>query len=255
MRGTGYAEGAAALSPGVDAPPATVQLDTGSPALNPATLSWSQKQSAVRYNKRQGFTLAQIRGFQNAVRTADDGVFGPNTVSMIARYQAEHGLDVDGKIGPQTRAALQAAAGPVLRPADDEGAPETVPTVTSGQLSANFSLSEFASHDGAATPQSVIGNLQALARNLEALRTAAGNKSISVTSGYRSPAHNSAVGGARNSQHKYGRAADINVSGMSPRQVKQLIEQLITAGTMQQGGIGLYSGFVHYDTRGTRARW
>ena len=153
VRGTGYAEGAAALSPGVDAPPATVQLDTGSPALNPATLSWSQKQSAVRYNKRQGFTLAQIRGFQNAVRTADDGVFGPNTVSMIARYQAEHGLDVDGKIGPQTRAALQAAAGPVLRPADDEGAPETVPTVTSGQLSANFSLSEFASHDGAATPQ------------------------------------------------------------------------------------------------------
>jgi len=32
---------------------------------------------------------------------------------------------------------------------------------------------------------------------------------------------------------------------------------LIRAGKMKEGGVGLYvsQGFVHYDIRGTRARW
>ena len=33
------------------------------------------------------------------------------------------------------------------------------------------------------------------------------------------------------------------------------IEKLIKEGKMKQGGIGIYKGFIHYDIRGTKARW
>ena len=125
----------------------------------------------------------------------------------------------------------------------------------SGQLSAHFSLSEFKSKDGAPTPQSVVGNLKALAQNLEVLRAATGGKSISVNSGYRSPAHNKKVGGASKSLHMTGKAADIRVAGMSPSAVHSLIIKLINQGKMKQGGVGKYSSFTHYDIRGSAARW
>lgn len=44
---------------------------------------------------------------------------------------------------------------------------------------------------------------------LEALRHALGDQSIRVTSGFRSTVCNSAVGGASNSRHLYGDAADL----------------------------------------------
>ena len=53
-----------------------------------------------------------------------------------------------------------------------------------------------------------------------------------------------------------GRAADIVVKGMSPLAVHTTIELLIEKGDMLQGGLGLYEiRFVHYDIRGTKARW
>jgi hypothetical protein len=42
---------------------------------------------------------------------------------------------------------------------------------------------------------------------------------------------------------------------MSPAEVKNVIELLISEGRMEQGGIGLYPTFVHYDIRGEKARW
>ena len=37
-----------------------------------------------------------------------DGVFGPNTVDAVRRFQGDHGLQVDGVVGPQTWGALVA---------------------------------------------------------------------------------------------------------------------------------------------------
>lgn len=122
------------------------------------------------------------------------------------------------------------------------------------KLTKNFSLSEFRSKDGSPTPATVVGELQKLAENLQVLRDAI-KLPIRVNSGYRSPAHNKKVGGARNSQHLLGKAADIAVTGMTPDQVKAIIEQLITEGKMKNGGVGLYKTFVHYDTRDVPARW
>lgn len=51
------------------------------------------------------------------------------------------------------------------------------------------------------------------AQRMEAVRTALGNKVISINSGYRSPAVNLAVGGVSDSAHLTGHAVDFNCYG------------------------------------------
>jgi uncharacterized protein YcbK (DUF882 family) len=122
------------------------------------------------------------------------------------------------------------------------------------KLTNNFTLQEFNSKCGRDIPNNVLPNILQLAKNLQVLRDAIG-KSISITSGYRSSQHNKKIGGAKDSQHVKGLAADIKVSGMTPKEVALVIEGLIEQGKMKQGGIGIYPSWVHYDIRGTKARW
>jgi len=84
---------------------------------------------------------------------------------------------------------------------------------------------------------------------LEAVRSHFG-KPITISSGCRCVSHNAAVGGSDRSQHLYGRAADIIVSDTDPLLVYDLVDQ------MGVGGAGLYSGWVHVDSRTNGpARW
>ena len=122
------------------------------------------------------------------------------------------------------------------------------------KLTKNFSLSEFACNDGTPVPANLLCNVQELAENLQVLRDYFGVP-ISINSGYRSHAHNKAVGGAKSSQHLLGKAADIVVASNTPKVVRAAIEKLISEGKMKNGGIGLYSRFVHYDIRENPARW
>ena len=122
------------------------------------------------------------------------------------------------------------------------------------KLSENFSLDEFKSKDGASFPAEVVENLSTLAVQLQALRDEV-KKPITVLSGYRSPAHNLKIGGAKESFHVKGMAGDLQVAGMTPSQVAQTIEKLIKEGKMKEGGIGIYPTFCHYDFRGKRIRW
>ena len=122
------------------------------------------------------------------------------------------------------------------------------------QLTKNFHLDEFECKSGADMPDDVLDEIQFLAENLQKLRDRIG-KSITITSGYRSPDHNRKIGGATVSQHIFGRAADIKVRGWEPDDIANEIQSLIDSGDMQQGGIGIYKSWIHYDTRGTRARW
>src|SRR6476620_6258488 len=41
-----------------------------------------------------------------------DGIFGGNTEAAVKQFQASNGLVVDGKVGPNTKAALCSALGP-----------------------------------------------------------------------------------------------------------------------------------------------
>lgn len=122
------------------------------------------------------------------------------------------------------------------------------------KISKNFSLEEFKCKDGSDIPNSALSNIVELARNLEVLRTAI-NKPITITSGYRSPKYNTKIGGVKDSQHLRGTAADIKVSGMTPKEVALVIEGLIESGKMKEGGIGVYPTFTHYDHRNRKARW
>jgi uncharacterized protein YcbK (DUF882 family) len=51
------------------------------------------------------------------------------------------------------------------------------------------------------------------------------------------------------------KAADIQVAGLTPKEVCARVKSLIDSGAMKQGGVGLYDGWVHYDVRGFKARW
>lgn len=121
------------------------------------------------------------------------------------------------------------------------------------QLTKNFNLSEFNKHNFALN-ETVLRNIQALANNLQVLRDEV-KKPIKITSGYRSPEHNAKVGGVKSSRHITGEAADFKIAGMTPKQVVAVIEKLIAAGKMEEGGLGTYSTWVHYDHRNVKARW
>ena len=122
------------------------------------------------------------------------------------------------------------------------------------RLTKNFTQREFRSRDGAKMPLDVLDNIKELACNLQVLRDFLG-ESIKVNSGWRSEAHNKAVGGVKSSKHTKGLAADIRVKDLDTDDLYLIIESLIKQGDMQEGGLGVYDTFVHYDIRGNRARW
>ena len=95
------------------------------------------------------------------------------------------------------------------------------------QLSEHFTLEELTSSSVAArtgldnTPNATeVANLVRVAELLEQVRKLLG-KPISINSGFRSKAVNDAVGSKDTSQHRIGCAADIKVSGMTPKEVVQ----------------------------------
>lgn len=87
-----------------------------------------------------------------------------------------------------------------------------------------------------------------LVEYLQKIRTHFGNPII-INSGYRCSAHNKSVGGAKNSYHVKGQAADIVVKDIAPSEVAKYAESI---GIL---GIGLYDNFVHIDTRTTKSFW
>lgn len=76
-------------------------------------------------------------------------------------------------------------------------------------------------------------------------------KPVVITSGHRCIKHNANVGGAKNSMHLTGKAADIMVAGVSPMDVRVYLCNKYP----DKYGIGAYPTFTHIDVRGNKARW
>ena len=113
-------------------------------------------------------------------------------------------------------------------------------------ISKNFRVREFACKDGS-DPIFIDDDLVSV---LQQIRDHFG-KAVTITSAFRTASHNKKVGGATYSQHCYGKAADIKVSGVAPSKVAEYVETLMP----NTGGIGRYSTFTHVDVRATKSRW
>ena len=96
--------------------------------------------------------------------------------------------------------------------------------------------------------------LSKLANQLQVLRDCIG-MSIYINISYRPVWWEHKQGRLGNSQHCLGKAADIVVPGMTPDDVADTIEHLISRGDILQGGLGRYDTFTHYDIRKTKGRW
>jgi hypothetical protein len=95
-----------------------------------------------------------------------------------------------------------------------------------------------------------LDNAIRLARLLERVRVRLG-KPLRITSWYRDPVYNRAVGGAARSLHITGTAADVQVAGVSPREVARMVYEDTEAALT---GVGVYGSFTHIDIRGTLGR-
>lgn len=104
----------------------------------------------------------------------------------------------------------------------------------------HFNVKEFACKDGT----QVVFVDEYLVSILDILRNQIG-KPVIVTSGYRTPAQNAKVGGAKYSYHIRGMAADIRVDGMSPKEVGKELDKIAP----NSCGIIVYKSWVHFDVR------
>ena len=126
-----------------------------------------------------------------------------------------------------------------------------------GNLTKNFSLSEFECKCGCEMPSEVLANIKIVAINLQILRDYI-EVPITVNSAYRCKEHNTRIGGAANSQHILGKASDIVVKGFTPDEVFDIVQNLrrnpMVKGVIFQG-LGRYNTFLHVDIRKNYRVW
>lgn len=146
-----------------------------------------------------------------------DGIVGDRTELAVRRFQAgwvPAELAVDGVPGPATLTALEQSV------------------AWDGRASEHFRFREFRSKGNG----DIVVERQLIVA-LERMRLVSGGP-IAVLSGYRDPAHNRKIRGAKNSQHLYGRAVD-------PKFTRHV-------GLDEVRALGLFSGIGHRPAVGNR---
>ncbi len=133
-----------------------------------------------------------------------DGDFGSGTDSAVRKLQADYGLTVDGIVGKDTWGAVLG----MVPKAEDSG------DVRWDEIK-YFKASEFACKCGGkycdGAPAVMRHKLMVVA---DRVREHFGAPAI-VSSGLRCETHNANVGGVSNSRHKYGKAMDFRVQGIT----------------------------------------
>jgi zinc D-Ala-D-Ala carboxypeptidase len=181
--------------------------------------------------------IAGYPGFGNVL--AIDGAFGPATEAALRRFQSAYGLASDGVAGLTTYSKLYA-----LQDGDCTPAHFSYAEMDDGCGGSGF--------DGGAVSEATARSnaLRAMWR-LEAMRHALGDRPLIVTSAFRSRSCNAAVGGASNSRHLYGDAADLVSSYYSLCTLARQARHHGFRGILGPGYPG-HSDHTHVDHRSSR---
>lgn len=190
-----------------------------------------------------------------------DGVAGQETLKALAAFKEAEYLAFPTKLGATTVAKLVEAVEDHPQVVDTP-IPSSVKTLNIPGVSriwANKPIYDNCAFTwGEATksltrlPRDVqtTSNIIKVARVLQELRDHF-DRPITITSWYRDPVSNRAVGGVSNSRHLVGDAADIVVQGLHPHQAAKDIKKIVG----NRGGVGDSDHFTHIDLRGYAARW
>ena len=180
-----------------------------------------------------------------------DGSWGSGSRSSCIAFQRDRGIPDDGYGGPVTDKALKNAVANDLTKSEQES--DSATTGTFWDEIEFFDREEFRCQCGGKYCNGFpVEPEEKLVRTVDEIRRRLGVPVQIVTaggSGVRCPTHNANVGGVKNSEHLYGRAADLHAP-VSLAVLKQVAEDVID-GT---GGLGLYDWGIHVDT-GKYSRW
>lgn len=187
-----------------------------------------------------------------------DGLWGEKSRQATEAFQRDYGLEPDGVCGPMTQkmliGAIAGTAVKLERPTEPEAAAgDKTHTGTFWDDIQYFTREEFRCQcNGKNCNGFPVEPQEEMVRTVDEIRRRLGIPISIVTaggSGVRCKKHNAEVGGVANSEHLYGRAADLH-SSASPAKMKAVAEEVMG----NTGGIGLYNWGIHVDT-GKYSRW
>lgn len=197
--------------------------------------------------KQRQHLLAYLGYYVGAI----DGDWGSGSREACRRFQEYRGITVDGYGGRETDKALRHAVYTELeKPEPVEDVPDNnvgdkmEPTGTFWDDSEFFDREEFRCQcKGKYCNGFPVEPEEELVRVCNEIRRRLGVP-VSIVdsggSGVRCPRHNAAVGGVGNSNHLYGRAADLH-SSKSPKEMARVAEEVMG----NTGEIGIYSWGIH----------
>ena len=168
-------------------------------------------QDGIYGSKTDSALVSDIKNLQTLLnkqgnKLSVDGIIGNATLSAIKNVQKKNGLKVDGIAGVNTIKIL--------------GGTSTSSSLINWDKVKYFKKSEFKCQCGGKYCNGYPADINPkLIDILEKLRAYFG-KPITITSGLRCKKHNKAVGGVSNSQHQYGKAADIYIAGVDKAKIK-----------------------------------
>jgi zinc D-Ala-D-Ala carboxypeptidase len=176
----------------------TTQVVTASKAHADGCYTWSRTLSEGASGEDVRQLQIRVAGYPGyGGHLAADGAFGPATKAAVTRFQQAYGLAADGIAGSATFSKIYSLQ-------DDDCTP------------IHFTYAELddgcggSGYDGGPLSEAATrANALQTMWQLEAMRHALGDQPLTITSGFRSYSCNSSVGGASNSQHLYGRSADL----------------------------------------------
>jgi len=179
---------------------AATTVVAAAPAAADSCYTWSD--TLRRGSSGSAVTQLQIRvagWVGTGEHLAIDGQYGPATAAAVKRFQAGYGLTADGIAGSQTFSKIYELQSSDCTPVH----------FTYSEFDANCGANNF--NGGKVSAATAKENTKRVMWQLEAMRHKLGDKPIGVTSGIRSVACNSSVGGSSTSRHMWGDAADLGI--------------------------------------------